>query len=81
MQTETQNTPTELYSVSDYTKRRPAFTKGGLRHLFFHQGEDLEKAGAIVRFGSRILIDDAAFLAWLKAGNARHIGGSNRGAA
>ena len=80
MQTEAQN-PTELFTVNDYTKRRPAFTKGGLRHLFFHQGEELEKAGAIVRFGARILIDDSAFLAWLKAGNARHIGGSNRGAA
>ena len=80
MTTEAQN-PTELYSVNDYAKRRPAFTKGGLRHLFFHQGEELERAGAIVRFGARILIDDAAFLAWLKAGNARHIGGSNRGAA
>lgn len=79
MQTEAQN-PTELYSVNDYTKRRPAFTKGGLRHLLFHQGEELEKAGAIVRFGARILIDDTAFLAWLKAGHARRIGG-NRGAA
>ena len=75
MQTETE-TPTEFYSVNDYIKRRPAFTKGGLRHLFFHQGEELEKAGAIVRFGTRILIDDAAFLAWLKAGHARHIGGN-----
>ena len=74
-------TQTELFTVKDYTRRRPAFTQGGLRHLFFHQGEDLEKAGAIVRFGSRILIDDAVFLGWLKAGNARHIGGSNRGAA
>ena len=72
---------TELFTVNDYIKRRPAFTKGGLRHLFFHHGGELEQAGAIVRFGSRILIDDAAFLAWLKAGNARHIGGSNRGAA
>ncbi|MBU2784854.1 hypothetical protein HAP93_03570 [Acidithiobacillus ferriphilus] len=78
MQTETE-TPTEFYSVNDYIKRRPAFTKGGLRHLFFHQGEELERAGAIVRFGARILIDDAAFLAWLKAGNGRHIAG--RGAA
>ena len=80
MQTEAEN-QTELYSVKSYTERRPAFTQGGLRHLFFHQGEELEKAGAIVRFGARILIDDSAFLAWLKAGNARHIGGSNRGAA
>lgn len=72
MQTETE-TPTELYSVNDYTKRRPAFTKGGLRHLLFNRGEELEKAGAIVRFGARVLIDDAAFIAWLKAGNARHI--------
>jgi hypothetical protein len=80
MQTEAEN-QTELFSVRDYVKRRPAFTQGGLRHLFFHQGDELEKAGAIVRFGARILIDDAAFLAWLKAGNARHIGGSNRGAA
>ena len=79
MQTETE-TPTEFYSVNDYVRRRPAFSKGGLRHLFFHQGEELEKAGAIVRFGARILIDDAVFLAWLKAGNARHISG-NRGAA
>ena len=78
MQTEAEN-PTEFYSVRDYIKRRPAFTKGGLRHLFFHQGEELERAGAIVRFGARILIDDAAFLAWLKAGNGRHIAG--RGAA
>lgn len=79
MQTETETT-SELYSVSDYIKRRPAFTKGGLRHLFFNKGDELEKAGAIVRFGARILIDDSVFLAWLKAGNARHIGG-NRGAA
>ncbi|MDD2746370.1 MAG: hypothetical protein PHG39_02325 [Acidithiobacillus ferrooxidans] len=74
MQTETE-TPTEFYSVNDYVRRRPAFSKGGLRHLFFHQGEELEKAGAIVRFGARILIDDTAFLAWLKAGNGRHIAG------
>ena len=80
MQTEAQN-PTELFTVNDYTKRRPAFTKGGLRHLFFHQGEELERAGAIVRFGSRILIDDARFIEWLKAGHARRIGSSNRGAA
>ena len=73
-------TQTEFYSVNDYVKRRPAFSKGGLRHVLFHQGEELERAGAIVRFGSRILIDDAAFLSWLRAGNARHIGG-NRGAA
>ena len=79
MQTEAE-TQTELYSVKDYTRRRPAFTQGGLRHLFFHQSEGLEKVGANVRFGARILIDDATFLAWLKAGNARHIGG-NRGVA
>ena len=78
MQSETETT-TELYTVKDYTKRRPAFTQGGLRWLLFNQGEELEKAGAIVRFGARILIDDAAFLAWLKAGNGRHIAG--RGAA
>ncbi|MBU2739867.1 hypothetical protein [Acidithiobacillus concretivorus] len=80
MQPEVENSTTELYTVKDYTKRRPAFTQGGLRHLFFHQGPELEQSGAIVRFGARILIDDTAFLAWLKAGNARHIG-SNRGAA
>ena len=74
-------TQTEFYSVKDYTKRRPAFTQGGLRHLFFHQGEELVRAGAIVRFGSRILIDDARFIEWLKAGHARRIGSSNRGAA
>ncbi len=74
MQTAPDNDIPELYTVGQYIKHRPAFTQGGLRHLFFHHGEDLEKAGAIVRFGSRILIDDAVFIAWLKAGKARHIG-------
>lgn len=74
MQTEAETT-TELYTVKDYVGRRPAFTSGGLRHLLFHHGEELEAAGAIVRFGSRILIDDTIFIRWLKSGNARHIGG------
>lgn len=80
MQTEAENT-TELYTVRQYAKRRPAFTQGGLRHIIFHQGDEMEKAGAIVRFGARVLIDDVVFLAWLKGGNARHIVGGTRGAA
>jgi hypothetical protein len=73
MQTETQNTP-QLYSVNSLVDSEPkGFTRGGVRHLLFHRGEELEAAGVVLRFGSKILIDKAKLIEWLRAGNGRKV--------
>lgn len=69
MQNEAQN---KLYSVNSLVDSEPqAFTRGGVRHLLFHRGEELEAAGVVLRFGSKILIDKAKLIEWLRAGNGR----------
>ncbi len=65
-----------LKTVKQFAAENRAFTVGGLRHVLFHRGDELEKTGAVIRFGHKILIDEGAFLAWLKAGAARNIRGA-----
>ncbi|HUW80491.1 hypothetical protein A4U49_07385 [Acidithiobacillus ferrivorans] len=73
MQTETQTAP-QLYSVNSLVDSEPqAFTRGGVRHMLFHRGEELESAGIVLRFGSKILIDKAKLIEWLRAGNGRKV--------
>ncbi len=73
MQTETQNTP-KLFSVNSLVDSEPqAFTRGGIRHLLFHRGAELEGAGIVIRFGSKILIDKSKLIEWLRAGNGRKV--------
>lgn len=73
MITESQNTP-QLYSVNSLVDSEPkAFTRGGVRHLLFHRGEELESAGIVIRFGSKILIDKSKLIEWLRAGNGRKV--------
>lgn len=63
-----------LRTVQGMVDAQPdAFTVGGLRHILFHRGRELEAAGAVVRFGRKLLIDETAFIDWLKAGSARNI--------
>ena len=69
-------TTPEFLTVKQFAEKHPAFTAGGIRSLLFYRGEDAEKAGAIVRFGRRILIDEPVFLAWVRAGGTRHIRGA-----
>ncbi|MBU2839393.1 hypothetical protein HF670_07415 [Acidithiobacillus thiooxidans] len=70
---ETQNSP-QLYSVNALVDSEPkAFTRGGIRHLIFHRGEELESAGVVIRFGSKILIDKSKLIEWLRAGNGRKV--------
>ncbi len=63
-------------TVSDLTKHEPAFTTGGIRHIIFHRGADLEKTGIVCRFGRKILIDLPKFREWVSQGGARHIAGA-----
>ena len=62
-----------LKTVNQFVEGHEAFTLGGMRQLIFHKGSEAEKAGAIVRFGRKILIDEAAFISWVKAGGTKVI--------
>lgn len=64
-----------LLSVSQFIEKNPAFSTGGIRSLLFYRGDDALKAGAICRFGKRVLIDEGRFLAWVREGGAAVIRG------
>lgn len=69
--------PRTVYlTVEQCSQRNPAFTPPALRNLIFKAeprqssrgeipGNGLVEAGAIVRLGRRVLIDEAKFLAWV----------------
>ena len=67
-----------LTTVANLASRHDGLSEGGLRHMLFHLGENLERDGIVIRFGSRILIDENRFLDWLRAGQARTIVGGGQ---
>jgi hypothetical protein len=68
---QTQPAPS-LCSIEQFCQREPAFTAGGIRHLFFTKGHDLP---GVHRFGRKILLDPAAFIEGIKAGHTAVIAG------
>ena len=59
---------TKYLTVSQFASENKAFTPGGLRDLIFKEHSNgLAKAGAIVRLGRKVLIDEAAFYAWIES--------------
>lgn len=67
----------DLCTVKQLAARHPAFTEASLRfHIFMarpHRGKataHLENGleSAIVRIGRKVLISEAAFLAWVQSG-------------
>lgn len=76
--------PRAIYlTVDQFSERNPAFTPPALRNLIFKadsrqssrgeiRGNGLAEAGAIIRLGRRVLLDEAKFLAWVaQAGSAK----------
>jgi len=70
--------PPQLLTVKQFALAYPAFTEAAMRNLIFKAndrassrgavtGNGLLKFGAIIRLGRRILIDDQAFFAWVRA--------------
>lgn len=58
--------PRNLFTVKQFADRNPAFTVGGLRwQIFNSRVNGLDKAGAILRVGRKVLIDEDRFFAWL----------------
>jgi len=61
--------PTRMIPLTDWPKFHPWPSRAGLRHLINHR--DANGADVwIVRNGRRVLVDEAAFLAWVKRGVA-----------
>ena len=63
-------TPT-LLTVKQFNQKHPAFPVGGLRHQIFHEQENgLAKAGAIVRVGRKVLINEERYFAHVVKGSS-----------
>lgn len=72
--------PRILLTVRQFAERNPAFSQASLRHLIHCSeerdrskgklpGNGLKEAGALLKCGRRIVIDEARFLAWLDGRN------------
>ena len=70
----------KLHTVEQFPNAHPAFTPAALRNLIFKAqprhstngeipGNGLIEAGAIVRIGRRVLIDEDRFFDWLRDKN------------
>lgn len=68
----------QLKTVSQFCNDNPAFTQAAMRGLIFkaeprvtHEGtkpgNGLIEAGAIVRIGRRVLVDEVLFYAWIRS--------------
>jgi len=74
-----ESTPRDLFTVAQLSERRPCWTQAALRNLILNAsdrvnsrgetipGNGLAEAGAIVRVGRRVLIDELAFFQWIAA--------------
>jgi hypothetical protein len=69
------------FTVAQFSARNPAFTQPAVRNLVFKAdarkstcgtipGNGLIEAGAIVRLGRKVLIDEERFFEWVKAQGA-----------
>ena len=71
--------PRDLFPVKQFSARRPAWSPQALRNLILNAedrltsrgarvpGNGLAEAGAIIRVGRRVLIDEQAFFRWIAA--------------
>ena len=54
-----------LLTVEQFCQRHPWAKVGGLRHLLFHDTDGFRDA-CTLRFGRKLLLDEAAVFAWLR---------------
>ena len=55
-----------LLTVSQFSERFPAFPPGGLRwQIFNEEANGLKAAGAIIRVGRKVLINEDKFFVWI----------------
>ena len=92
MTTDATTTP-RLYTVAQFSARHPAWTAAALRGLIYgarerigargarSPGNGLTEAGAILRVGRRVLIDEQAFFRWIASQQRPRIAARNAKAA
>lgn len=57
---------TPVYTVKQFSQKHPAFPEGGMRNrIFYQETNGMKKAGAVLRLGRKVLIDEARFFAWI----------------
>ena len=63
------NQQTTVYlTVNQFCEKHTAFTLGGMRGLIFNEHQNgINKAGAVIRLGRKVLIDEAKFFNWIAA--------------
>ena len=72
--------PRVLLSVRQFSERNPVFSQASIRHLIYCSderdrskgklpGNGLKEAGAILKCGRRIVLDEGRFFAWLDQRN------------
>lgn len=55
-----------VLTVSQFARKHEAFSESGLRWLLFRSADNgLDRSGAILRVGRRVLIDEDLFFEWL----------------
>lgn len=52
-------------SIKGFAARNDAYTEPSVRNIIFKHGIELEKAGAIFRFGRKVVIDEPRMLEML----------------
>ena len=67
-------TASPLVTVQSLATRHPdACPVGGTRYILFNVGNELEKAGIVIRVGRKVLIDEPRYIDWLRSGGAKNI--------
>lgn len=67
----------KLHTINQFSANNPAFTPGSLRNMIYRaeprhstlgeiSGNGLLEAGAIVRLGRKVLIDEERFYSWIE---------------
>ncbi len=59
----------QFSTVEQLAEKYPAFTVGSLRWLLFHRAHNGLNS-AVVQLGRKVLIDEQAFVAWLRSRKA-----------
>lgn len=67
----------KICTIAQLAQNQPAFTQASIRWHVFQAGENgLERSGAIIRLGRRVLIDEEKFVDWVRGqgASANHAG-------
>lgn len=69
---------TQYLTPRQFIAKHTWATNGGMRHyLFYGETNGLNKSGAILRIGRKILINEEKFFEWIETLNKSNSGGNH----